>query len=1378
MSETFDFKIALGGRRFDPADGIPSDAVASSASQRGGQTEGLGAYVVQFTRPLTRADREALSRYGLSLQDYVPELAYLELLTEATRERLVDDELVRAVVPYVAAFKLDPDIGRREFVSQERREAGDLLMVVGFPNESLAELQAALERLNVSIRSANLEIADGTARFVVGVPGLETAREIAEIPGVRSVEEVGDVTLNNGTTSWVIQSNVANSRPLWDRGLRGEGQIIGHIDGALDLTHCFFQDQVNNTPRPAHRKVVAVHNVNGGTNASDHGTFSAGNAAGEDVNADALSAVPNANNGNAPRARLAHAYLWDLNWIAGGTVTLLDYLGRLAADGACIHTNSWDDKSTSNYTQLSVDADRFTWDNEDHLIVIGPDNGGTIRPPDSSKNALVVNATRQSPNQGDFSSGIMMFSLDGRRKPDLMAPGQNIRSADDTTACGTRVSSGTSFAAPAVAGAAALVRQYYTEGWYPTGTREPTHAFVPTGALLKATLINSTVDAAGIAGYPGAAATGEGWGRLLLNDGLHFANEQRNSVIWDVRNSDGLLTGEVVTHNVDVVSNALPLKVTLAWSEPPALANAAKPVVNNLDLTVVSPDGMQTFRGNVFAGGVSVVGGTADALNNVEVVLVNAPAPGNWTVRVAATTVNVGNPGQGYALVASGDLAKPPVSTGVQDAIVVRVTFDDVAFVPALPNLQNVMADAGAYISAVSYGQATLVPTFRGPVALDHPKNYYYHPDRNLLIELTEEVVAKLVAAEPTLFNAIERLVIVTNDINFNEDWATTGPWPYSMPAGFTRPISVSVHSYANSLARFTHGLLHHFGLLDLYAHDGVTFPRPYVDEWDNMGGIYNNVHPLIWSKQRANWLTAHGDTITFIPRPGAGGSYTGANPIPIFYNTSTAANRKAIAIGLTAGRAQLADEDVFYFIEARDQSATPYDSGLPGSGVLVYFVNELIPQGEGPVILRDRNLVTAALNDAFFRVGDSVTIPGAGITLTVQAGSGGAPFAIQVQYAPPVTDYNVSITRGDTINGQFFHYFSPDIWVDSPKNGFNLGGGPPSHDQREHPVAGVVNRIYARVHNAGPGTAFDFDVRFRISEPHHTVGGEPDFDKFVGIKHIASLPPGQTDVFAPWTPVSGGAVHSCVKVDLINLVGIDTNEHDNWAQENLDVVTSVTASPFQPVTSNFNLTNPYDHDALFYFRVDNAPSDWSVELNPRKIRLAPGTRFVGEVTIAPPEDARVCSNEFVQVTSWTPRGDTLINVGGEIVQIDLRRSTTIDLKTNTERCDGRDWEEIAQERVRQGRKPDIEVIRQRCGRIRAVGCLDPPQAGVEVILRYVDPLGNVTFHTVITDANGCFEDFIASVASGTWQVAAEYPGGECDGPATAGPVTVCWCHD
>jgi hypothetical protein len=116
----------------------------------------------------------------------------------------------------------------------------------------------------------------------------------------------------------------------------------------------------------------------------------------------------------------------------------------------------------------------------------------------------------------------------------------------------------------------------------------------------------------------------------------------------------------------------------------------------------------------------------------------------------------------------------------------------------------------------------------------------------------------------------------------------------------WTQPISVSIQSESNDDARFSHGIAHQFGLVDLYAHPNVTFPRAYVDEWDNMATPFRGQQPLVWSKERAQWLTSHGDTITFIPRPAAGFTQ---QDIVVNAQESTAANRKAIAIGLTPGR-------------------------------------------------------------------------------------------------------------------------------------------------------------------------------------------------------------------------------------------------------------------------------------------------------------------------------------------------------------------------------------------------------------------------------------------------------------------------------------------
>ena len=347
-------------------------------------------------------------------------------------------------------------------------------------------------------------------------------------------------------------------------------------------------------------------------------------------------------------------------------------LNNNAALGARIHTNSWhddtNDPSTPGgatiYDQVSADVDTFIWNNQDNLVFGSMGNNGEEQgPPGTAKNAVGVNASRRDPNEGTVGDGNPGPTADGRRKPDVVTPGCAITSAIVSTACGIQTWPGspnvcaTSWATPAAAATTALIRQYYTEGWYPSGTARPANAMTPTGALLKATLLNATVDMAGEAGYPSVT---EGWGMARLNNTLFFPGSPRRLRAWDVRNADGLATGEFQAFTIEVAASTEPLKVTLAWSDAPGTAGAANPVVNNLDLTVIAPDST-TFRGNLFAAGQSTPGGVADALNNVEQVLVNAPALGSWTIRVGGTAVNVGAPGQGFAVVATARVSAPAI---------------------------------------------------------------------------------------------------------------------------------------------------------------------------------------------------------------------------------------------------------------------------------------------------------------------------------------------------------------------------------------------------------------------------------------------------------------------------------------------------------------------------------------------------------------------------------------------------------------------------------------------------------------------------------------------------------------------------------------------
>ena len=50
---------------------------------------------------------------------------------------------------------------------------------------------------------------------------------------------------------------------------------------------------------------------------------------------------------------------------------------------------------------------------------------------------------------------------------------------------------GTSMATPIAAASALLVRQYFTDGWYPTKVPIPANGFNPSGALVKAVLIGN-----------------------------------------------------------------------------------------------------------------------------------------------------------------------------------------------------------------------------------------------------------------------------------------------------------------------------------------------------------------------------------------------------------------------------------------------------------------------------------------------------------------------------------------------------------------------------------------------------------------------------------------------------------------------------------------------------------------------------------------------------------------------------------------------------------------------------------------------------------------------------------------------------------------------
>lgn len=520
-----------------------------------------------------------------------------------------------------------------------------------------------------------------------------------------SANEISYRTLQSGSPS--------GPTPLHDRGIRGEGQIIAVLDTGVDYTNCYFAE-ADNSPPPfntgspsggldwqnvdlSRRKVVAYNflyscdqfpgrpgcdtpGTPGSLDNQGHGTHAAGTALGDRgafvLGHDYADSV-------APAAKLI---VQDGGYVGGDLCTQFPGVGCPAVltpvfeqayrQGARIQSNSWGDRQgrfsnppTANYPQSARDVDAFVWSHPDMLVVFNTGNLGakmatpasSLSAPGSAKNTLQVGGTRDSLLREDVLAEFTLFgpARDGRIKPDLVAAARVVAANADfdqnPSTCDVGLDLGTSWSSPTVAGAAALVRQYYTDGFYPSGARSAPDGMTPSAALLKATLIASArpvpsrrdiVSGLTVAALP-VPSPQQGWGFPVLDDALYFEGDARRLQVVDVPLSEGLAAGQTARVRVRV-RPGVPLRAVLVWTDPPgtvrAVTDTTPQLVNDLDLTVSAP-------GFVLHGN----GAAPDRLNNVEVVSLPDPAVGIYEVAVTAHHLGFGDR-QSYALVITGDL--------------------------------------------------------------------------------------------------------------------------------------------------------------------------------------------------------------------------------------------------------------------------------------------------------------------------------------------------------------------------------------------------------------------------------------------------------------------------------------------------------------------------------------------------------------------------------------------------------------------------------------------------------------------------------------------------------------------------------------------------
>ncbi len=614
--------------------------------------------VVQFRQPVGSTVRRLSSEAGMTLLSYLGNHAFFASFAADVDEQAVSMlPCLKDVRSIDRSWKLDSRIvsgSIPEWAVVSDTAAGKLVAVyvlfhpdVNLATDAVAVAQEHGGTVRDELRSINV--------LVVELPESEI-EALADEDAVQWIEWplplMGD--LNDGSRA-STQADVVQAPPY---DLDGTGVTVLVYDSrSARATHVDFEGRLT---------------VGDSTTTSDHATHVAGTIGGAGI-------ADSTYRGMAPGVDML-SYGNERDFFTG--ILLYSNPGDLEDDydeaintyGADISNNSIGTNVENNGFDCAIQGDygitaalldsivagslgdpfRIVWSagNErsgDRCDVEGYGDYYSTAPPAGAKNPISVGAINSNDeSMTDFSSWGPLD--DGRTKPDVCAPGCQTDGDLGVTSCSSssdtayRSACGTSMAAPATCGLCALLMQDF-RSFFPT---QPD----PRNSTLKALLVHNADDFGAV-----GPDYQYGYGVVRIQETIDYMR---------IGNflEDELVQGETFITWVSVEAGD-ELKVTVAWDDAAGAPNVVPALVNDLDLRVYDSSGVQYYPWTLdpTVPADPAVRIQADRVNNIEQVVVDAPAAGLWRVEVVGFDVPQGP--QSFTLAASPQL----VSCSSQGAV-------------------------------------------------------------------------------------------------------------------------------------------------------------------------------------------------------------------------------------------------------------------------------------------------------------------------------------------------------------------------------------------------------------------------------------------------------------------------------------------------------------------------------------------------------------------------------------------------------------------------------------------------------------------------------------------------------------------------------------